>query len=65
MDQLTPAQKAAQTRAERAERKNAKNAAIKNDSIRAIEICREIRDNPAAAPSDRLEAIRLLHNLIA
>lgn len=63
MDQLTPAQKAAQTRAEREERKNATNAAIKNDRIRAIEICREIRDNPAAADHDRLDAIRLLGSL--
>lgn len=63
MEQLTPAQKAAQTRAERAERKNAKDAAIKNDRIRAIEICREIRDNPAAADRDKLDAIRLLCSL--
>ena len=63
MEQLTPAQKAAQTRAERAERKQSKDDAIKNDRIRAIEICREIRDNPAAADRDKLDAIRLLCSL--
>ena len=60
---MTPAQKAAQTRAERAERKQSKDDAIRNDRERAIQICREIRDNPAAADHDRLDAIRLLCSL--
>ena len=63
MEQLTPAQKAAQTRAERAEREQTESAALKNDRVRALEVCRAIRDDEAVRTSDRLEAIRLLREL--
>lgn len=63
MEQLTPAQKAAQTRAERTERKELEDAARKNDRIRAIEICRQIRDDESASNADRLSAISLLRTL--
>lgn len=61
--ELTPAQKAAATRKERIQSARDKDAAIRNDRERAIQICREIRDNPAAADHDRLDAIRLLCSL--
>ncbi|MBQ9662143.1 MAG: hypothetical protein IJV40_03190 [Oscillospiraceae bacterium] len=62
MEQLTPAEKAALTRRERTERKQDEIAAARNDKIRAVEICRQIRDNPAAADRDKLDAIRLLRS---
>ena len=61
---MTPAQKAAATRRERKQSEKDKDAAVRNDRERAIQICREIRDNPAAADHDRLDAIRLLGSLI-
>lgn len=61
---MTPAQKAAATRRERKQSEKDKDAAIRNDRERAIQICREIRDNPAAADHDRLDAIRLLGSII-
>ena len=60
MNKLTRAQKAAATTRARRERREAEEAAARNDRKRAIEICREIRDNPDSTDADRLKAIELL-----
>ena len=51
---------AGQTNHARHERKKAEFEAELNDRKRAIEICREIRDNPDSSDADKLRAIVLL-----
>lgn len=51
---------AGQTNHERHERRKAAFEAELNDRKRAIEICREIRDNPDSSDSDKLRAVVLL-----
>lgn len=60
MSELTRAQKATATTRARRERREAEEAAARNDRKRAVEICREIRDNPSSTDADRLKAIELL-----
>lgn len=60
---MTPAEKAIATKAERKQREQEESAARKNDRVRALEVCRAIRDDEAVRTSDRLEAIRLLREL--
>lgn len=57
------AAKAAQTVRERKERKAAEEQAQRNDRQRAIELCREIRDNPDSTDRDKLDAIKMLAEL--
>ena len=51
---------AGQTNHERHERRKAAFEAEQNKKKRAIEICREIRDNPDSSDSDKLRAVVLL-----
>ena len=51
---------AGQTNHERHERKKAEFEAQLNDRKRAIEICREIRDNPDSSDADKLRALVIL-----
>ena len=46
-------------------RKREREAARRNDRIRAIEVAREIRDNPSSSDRDKLDAIALLRELKA
>lgn len=60
MSELTRAQKAAATTRARRERREAEEAAARNDRKRAVEICREIRDNPDSSDADKLRALVVL-----
>jgi len=60
MNKLTRAQKAAATTRARRERREAEEAAAKNDVVRAIAVCRTIRDAADSTDADRLKAIELL-----
>lgn len=51
---------AGQTNHIRHERKKAEFEAELNDRKRAIEICREIRDNPDSSDADKLRALVIL-----
>lgn len=51
---------AGQTNHARHERKKAEFEAELNDRKRAIEICREIRDNPDSSDADKLRALVIL-----
>ena len=46
-------------------RKREREAARRNDRIRAIEVAREIRDNPNSSSTDQLRAVMLLRELKA
>ncbi len=54
------AAKAAATAKARRERRDAEAKAKRNDRQRAIELCREIRDNPDSTDRDKLDAIKML-----
>lgn len=54
------AAKAAATVKARRERRDAEAEAQRNDRHRAIELCREIRDNPDSTDRDKLDAIKML-----
>ena len=60
---MTTGQKAAETRQQHREAQKAREAQARADKEKALEVCRLIRDDPAAAHADRLEAIRLLQIL--
>lgn len=62
---MTPAEKAIATKTERKQREQEESAARKNDRVRAVEVCRQIRDDESAANADRLKAIELLYSLTA
>ena len=57
------AQKGAATRRQRHEAEMARFRAELNDKAAALEICREIRDNPETSDGDRLEAIRMIEKM--
>ena len=59
-EKVTPAQKAAQTRHDKAEREKAEAAELRRDREQAVAICRKIRDDENATDADRLHAIELL-----
>lgn len=65
MDELTRGQKAAQTTKERKDRYEQRQAALRNDKERELQVLREIRDDPTASNSDKLEAVRLLRQITA
>ena len=60
---MTAGEKAAATRQQHREAERSKAALAKADKEKALEVCRQIRDDPQALPADRLEAIRLLQIL--
>ena len=60
---MTPAQKAGQTLHERKEREKAAREQARHDKERAIEVCRQIRDNPLSTDAERLEAVKMLDKL--
>lgn len=60
---MTPSEKATMTRQERTKREKAERRALLNDVRRGREVLREIRDDDNAMPFDRIEAVRLLHEL--
>lgn len=65
---MTDAEKKAAAEAKRKAtyaRKREREAARRNDRIRAIEVAREIRDNPNSSSADKMRAIMLLQELKA
>lgn len=57
---MTAAEKRAATTRARREQREAAEAAAKNDVVRAIAVCRTIRDAADSTDADRLKAIELL-----
>ena len=56
---------AEEKRAETYRMKREREAARRNDRIRAIEVAREIRDNPNSSSADKMKAVTLLRELKA
>ena len=56
-------EKAVETRRRHAEQERAERAALLNDRSAAIQLCRQVRDDPDADNADRLRAVELLRDL--
>ena len=50
-------------RQKRKELRKTEELARINDIRATLAVCREIRDNPAASPSERIEAIKLIQSI--
>lgn len=62
---LDASEKAVKTAKKRRESRSAEYAAVRNDGEAALALCRRIRDDEAAAYSDRMKAIELIRELTA
>lgn len=47
----------------RKERREAEERASAEDSRKALETCRSIRDNPEASDADRLQAMKIIYRI--
>ncbi len=57
---MTSAERAAETRRQRAQAEKLRFNALQDDCAKALALCRRVRDDEAAAFSDRLRAVALL-----
>ena len=60
---MTSGERAAETRRQRTAVEKLRFKALQDDRVKAVALCRAIRDDEAAAYSERLQAVALLREL--